>query len=37
MLNWILPAGWIMLLLSGENATCKDSDGNIIVVDVMGV
>lgn len=37
MLNWILPAGWILLLLTGETATCQNTEGNIIVVDVLGV
>lgn len=39
MLNWILPTGWILLLLdvTSDRATCKDSLGNIIVVDVVGV
>lgn len=37
MFTWIIPAGWILLLLSPESATYKDCEGNIIVVDVMGV
>lgn len=36
MLNWILPAGWILLLLTGESAQCQDSEGNIIVIDMIG-
>jgi hypothetical protein len=39
MLNWTLPIGWILLLFEGStnNATCRDADGNIIVVDLLGV
>jgi hypothetical protein len=36
MLNWFLPVGWILLLLSGESATCQNSEGNIIIVDLNG-
>jgi hypothetical protein len=36
MLNWILPTGWILMLLTGEQATCQDGDGNIIVIDMVG-
>ena len=38
MLNWILPVGWILLLFSetAGTATCTNSEGNIIVVDVVG-
>jgi|GEM_PF-5842363 len=37
MLNWILPAGWILLLLNGETATYENCEGNIIIVDMNGV
>jgi hypothetical protein len=37
MLNWILPAGWILMLFSGGTATCQNSESNIIIVDMNGV
>lgn len=37
MSTWTLPIGWILLLLTGETATCQDASGSIIVIDVMGV
>lgn len=37
MFNWILPAGWLLLLLTGESATCQDTEGNIIIIDLVGV
>ncbi len=39
MLNWILPIGWILLLFNETTgaATCTNAEGNIIVIDVLGV
>jgi hypothetical protein len=39
MLNWILPTGWILLLMdpASERVTCKDESGSIIVIDMLGV
>jgi len=37
MLNWIIPVGWILLLFTGETATCQNTDGNIIIIDMNGV
>lgn len=38
MLNWILPIGWILMLFDASTgtATCRDSEGKIIVIDVIG-
>ncbi len=36
MLTWILPAGWILMFLTDKSATCRDSAGEIIVIDILG-
>jgi len=38
MLNWLLPVGWLLLLFDATTGTasCQNSEGNIIVIDMNG-